>query len=140
MNRAAELTGSVAEDIIAAEVHMQIKDISRIMHVLANIGIVRTHSRTELKDGKEKSSARSWYYVDPIRMINSIKWRMYELRHSIDDKAKDARRRLSPSDAHRRSRHKASSVRSASTPIRIWIRYICSPTIEASSARIATRC
>lgn len=32
-----------------------------------------------------------YYYIDPIRLVNSLKWRLHKLRHSIDNKTRDVR-------------------------------------------------
>jgi len=44
-----------------------------------------------VKDGAQKAVARAWFYLDFKIFIDVVKWRMYKVRKTIDDKLRDVR-------------------------------------------------
>lgn len=63
------------------------------------------HRRQELKEGAPKAQQRTYYYMDYSHATDVIKWRMYKIQHTIDDKLRNvgllrSPRPLQPADPH----------------------------------------
>lgn len=56
----------------------------------------RRHRRQELKEGAPKAQHRSYYYVDYSHATDVIKWRMYQIKQTVDVRLRNVRSTLSP--------------------------------------------
>lgn len=72
------------DDDLAGRMGLQLKELNKIMATLEVHKLVRIYRQNELKEGAQRSVGRQYFYIDYQSFCNVVKWRMAEMRRTID--------------------------------------------------------
>ncbi|KAK8035078.1 TFIIE alpha subunit [Apiospora rasikravindrae] len=63
------------------------KDLHKICGKLREDRFIEVHVRAELREGQQRPSNRTYYYIDYRKAIDAIKWRVYTLDKAVQGNA-----------------------------------------------------
>lgn len=63
------------------------KDLHKICGKLREDRFIQVHTRPELREGQQRPTNRTYYYIDYRQAIDAIKWRVYHLDKSVQGNA-----------------------------------------------------
>ncbi|KAI0201009.1 hypothetical protein F4808DRAFT_135559 [Astrocystis sublimbata] len=78
------------DDDLSYLMSMNLKDLHRICARLRDDRFLHVHVRPELREGQQRPTNRTYYYVDYRQAIDAIKWRVYHLDKAVQGNAKPA--------------------------------------------------
>lgn len=67
--------------------NMNLKDLHKICGRLREDRFIQVHVRPELREGQQRPTNRTYYYIDYRQAIDAIKWRVYTIDKEIQSKA-----------------------------------------------------
>jgi transcription initiation factor TFIIE subunit alpha len=62
---------------------MQSKDLRKVCGELKAAKLIFSHSKSEIKEGSNRTTSRDYYYIPFHHVIDGIKWRIYKLTSTI---------------------------------------------------------
>jgi transcription initiation factor TFIIE subunit alpha len=78
---------ALRDDDLSYLIALNSKDMKKICSTLQQDRLIRTHTRSELREGQQKAVPRTYYYIDYRQAIDAIKWRVYQLDKSVQGNA-----------------------------------------------------
>ncbi|KAI1811363.1 hypothetical protein GGS20DRAFT_114161 [Poronia punctata] len=81
---------AIRDDNLSYLMSMNLKDLHRICAKLRDERLIQVHVRPEIKDGHQRPTNRTYYYIDYRQAIDAIKWRVYHLDKAVQGNAKPA--------------------------------------------------
>ncbi|KAI0016722.1 hypothetical protein F4780DRAFT_664692 [Xylariomycetidae sp. FL0641] len=81
---------ALRDDDLSYLMSMNLKDLHRICARLREDRFLQVHVRPELKDGQQRPTNRTYYYIDYRQAIDAIKWRVYQIDKQVQGNAKPA--------------------------------------------------
>ncbi|TRM63736.1 TFIIE alpha subunit-domain-containing protein [Schizophyllum amplum] len=79
----------VKDDELAGMMDMKLKDVQKIAADLANASLIKMFRQNELKDGAQRASPKTYYYIDYIHFCNVVKWRVWRMQKKIDSSTRN---------------------------------------------------
>ncbi|KAI1326899.1 hypothetical protein F5Y16DRAFT_400015 [Xylariaceae sp. FL0255] len=84
------LHSALRDDDLSYLMSMNQKDLHKIIATLKEDRFLQSHTRPELRDGQQRPTNRTYYYIDYRQAIDAIKWRVYHLDKSVQGNARPA--------------------------------------------------
>ncbi|KAI1336152.1 hypothetical protein F5Y15DRAFT_419155 [Xylariaceae sp. FL0016] len=84
------LHSALRDDDLSLLMSMNLKDLHRICARLRDDRLLQVFVRPELKEGQQRPTNRTYYYIDYRQAIDAIKWRAYKLDKQVQGNAKPA--------------------------------------------------
>ncbi|KAI8627745.1 hypothetical protein F5Y19DRAFT_477284 [Xylariaceae sp. FL1651] len=84
------LHSALRDDDLSYLMSMNLKDLHRICAKLRDERFLQVHVRPELREGQQRPTNRTYYYIDYRQAIDAIKWRVYHLDKAVQGNAKPA--------------------------------------------------
>ncbi|GAW16806.1 hypothetical protein ANO14919_062450 [Xylariales sp. No.14919] len=81
---------ALRDDDLSYLMSMNLKDLHRICAKLRDERLLQVHYRPELREGQQRPTNRTYYYIDYRQAIDAIKWRVYHLDKAVQGNAKPA--------------------------------------------------
>ncbi|KAI1280127.1 hypothetical protein F5Y07DRAFT_334810 [Xylaria sp. FL0933] len=81
---------ALRDDDLSYLMSMNLKDLHRICAKLRDERLLQVHVRPELREGQQRPTNRTYYYIDYRQAIDAIKWRVYHLDKAVQGNAKPA--------------------------------------------------
>ncbi|KAI0876564.1 hypothetical protein GGS24DRAFT_215010 [Hypoxylon argillaceum] len=81
---------ALRDDDLSYLMSMNLKDLHRICAKLREERLLQVHVRPELREGQQRPTNRTYYYIDYRQAIDAIKWRVYHLDKAVQGNAKPA--------------------------------------------------
>ncbi|KAI0407338.1 hypothetical protein F4802DRAFT_553326 [Xylaria palmicola] len=81
---------ALRDDDLSYLMSMNLKDLHRICARLRDERLLQVHVRPELREGQQRPTNRTYYYIDYRQAIDAIKWRVYHLDKAVQGNAKPA--------------------------------------------------
>ncbi|KAI0197413.1 TFIIE alpha subunit [Xylaria flabelliformis] len=87
---------ALRDDDLSYLMSMNLKDLHRICAKLRDERLLQvydspvSHVRPELREGQQRPTNRTYYYIDYRQAIDAIKWRVYHLDKAVQGNAKPA--------------------------------------------------
>ncbi|KAI0377424.1 hypothetical protein F5Y04DRAFT_273093 [Hypomontagnella monticulosa] len=74
---------TLRDDDLSLLMHLNTKDLHRICNKLREDRLLQVHARSEIREGKEKASSRTYYYIDYRQAIDAIKYRTFMIDKQV---------------------------------------------------------
>ncbi|KAI1485962.1 hypothetical protein F5X96DRAFT_657409 [Biscogniauxia mediterranea] len=84
------LHSALRDDDLSYLMCMNLKDLHKICARLREDRFLQVHTRPELREGQQRPTNRTYYYIDYRQAIDAIKWRMYHLDKAVQGNTKPA--------------------------------------------------
>ncbi|TGJ78641.1 hypothetical protein E0Z10_g10121 [Xylaria hypoxylon] len=81
---------ALRDDDLSYLMSMNLKDLHRICAKLRDERLLQVHVRPELREGQQRPTNRTYYYIDYRQAIDAIKWRVYHLDKAVQGNSKPA--------------------------------------------------
>ncbi|KAI0396174.1 hypothetical protein F5Y17DRAFT_420703 [Xylariaceae sp. FL0594] len=81
---------ALRDDDLSYLMSMNLKDLHRICARLRDERLLQVHVRPELREGQQRPTNRTYYYIDYRQAIDAIKWRVYHLDKAVQGNARPA--------------------------------------------------
>ncbi|KAI1079272.1 hypothetical protein F5B20DRAFT_544248 [Whalleya microplaca] len=81
------LHSALRDDDLGQLIRLNNKDTHRLCGKLRDERFLVIHQRQELREGQQKPSSRTYYYIDYRQAIDAIKWRVFQLDKSVQGEA-----------------------------------------------------
>ncbi|KAI3330953.1 hypothetical protein F4824DRAFT_491874 [Ustulina deusta] len=81
---------ALRDDDLSYLMSMNLKDLHRICAKLRDERLLQVHVRPELREGQQRPTNRTYYYIDYRQAIDAIKWRVYHLDKAVQGNARPA--------------------------------------------------
>lgn len=78
---------ALRDDDLAHLMAQNTKDLRKICGKLQEDRFIQQHNRSELREGQQRPTTRTYYYIDYRQAIDAIKWRVYTLDKSVQGNA-----------------------------------------------------
>ncbi|KAK7750219.1 hypothetical protein SLS62_007849 [Diatrype stigma] len=78
---------ALRDDDMSYLMNMNLKDLHKICGRLREDRFIQVHVRPELREGQQRPTNRTYYYIDYRQAIDAIKWRVYTIDKEIQSKA-----------------------------------------------------
>ncbi|KAI1822850.1 hypothetical protein F4861DRAFT_512915 [Xylaria intraflava] len=79
---------ALRDDDLSYLMSMNLKDLHRICAKLRDERLLQVHVRPELREGQQRPTNRTYYYIDYRQAIDAIKWRVYHIDKAVQGNAK----------------------------------------------------
>ncbi|KAH9910042.1 hypothetical protein F4778DRAFT_31171 [Xylariomycetidae sp. FL2044] len=79
---------TLRDDDLSFLMNMNLKDLHRICARLRDDRLLHQHNRPEIREGQQRPSSRTYYFIDYRQAIDAIKWRVYTLDKAIQKNSK----------------------------------------------------
>ncbi|KAI0472170.1 hypothetical protein GGR56DRAFT_667816 [Xylariaceae sp. FL0804] len=84
------LHSALRDDDLSYLMSMNLKDLHKICARLREDRFLQVHVRPELKEGQQRPTNRTYYYIDYRQAVDAIKWKAYHLDKLVQGNAKPA--------------------------------------------------
>ncbi|OTB05267.1 hypothetical protein M426DRAFT_320082 [Hypoxylon sp. CI-4A] len=74
---------TIRDDDLSLLMKLNSKDLSKICGKVREDHLLHVHSRPEIREGKEKASLRTYYYIDYRQAVDAIKYRTFMLDKKV---------------------------------------------------------
>ncbi|KAI0003628.1 hypothetical protein F4779DRAFT_601240 [Xylariaceae sp. FL0662B] len=81
------LHSALRDDDLGHLIRLNVKDTHKLCGKLRDERFLIIHQRQELKEGQQKPSSRTYYYIDYRQAVDAIKWRVYQLDKRVQGNA-----------------------------------------------------
>ncbi|KAI2643283.1 hypothetical protein GGS21DRAFT_7384 [Xylaria nigripes] len=81
---------ALRDDDLSYLMSMNLKDLHRICAKLRDERLLQVHVRPELREGQQRPTNRTYYFIDYRQAIDAIKWRVYHIDKAVQGNAKPA--------------------------------------------------
>jgi transcription initiation factor TFIIE subunit alpha len=78
---------ALRDDDLSYLMSMNLKDLHKICGRMREDRFIAQHVRPELREGQQKASNRTYYYIDYRQAIDAIKWRVYTIDKAVQGNA-----------------------------------------------------
>ncbi|RYP20089.1 hypothetical protein DL765_003015 [Monosporascus sp. GIB2] len=78
---------ALRDDDMSYLMNMNLKDLHKICGRLREDRFIQVHVRPELREGQQRPTNRTYYYIDYRQAIDAIKWRVYTMDKEMQGKA-----------------------------------------------------
>lgn len=83
------LSDRLPDDVLADRMQILLRDVGKIASRLREDRLIKTHVRPEVREYDGKTFSRTYYYIDFALFADVVRYRLYQMRISLEQKVKN---------------------------------------------------
>lgn len=128
---------TLRDDDLSLLMHLNTKDLHRICNKLREDRLLQVHARSEIREGKEKASSRTYYYIDYRQAIDAIKYRTFMVDKKVQGESTPAQEKKEYFCSVCQAEWTALEVLDNSDPVRGFLCHRCNSLLKFDPDRQA---